>query len=336
MREFRPERIYYEPEIERYELGRELLERYRGVGIPAIEILSHNRIEELLHRPNEEYLRMKRFLVLGTRKTLRLTPNDKSADYIVPFTSSGCSAMCLYCYLMCHFNLNSYLRIFVNREQMMELVRKKAQNSATKLVFELGSNSDMVLEETITGNLRWAIEEFGKMENAVATFATKFDGVDSLLTARHNGHTQMRISVNPQSFISRVELGTSGLKERIKAANRMFQAGYRMGINIAPVILTEGWEQAYTQMFEQLREGLEPRLQNTMFIEVIFMTYSAANQIINTQALPSAPDLFEREKFRPKGRGKYCYRDEVMQPAKVWMTREIAHYFPTAEIRYIV
>lgn len=95
----------------------------------------------------------------------------------------------------------------------------------------------MVLENTITGNLRWVIEEFGKLENATATFSTKFDAVDDLLTANHNGHTQMRISINPQQIIEKVEFGTSSLKERIIAANKMFEAGYKIGLNIDPIIL---------------------------------------------------------------------------------------------------
>ncbi|MBU3113553.1 spore photoproduct lyase family protein [Clostridium lacusfryxellense] len=67
----------------------------------------------------------------------------------------------------------------------------------------------MVLENTITGNSRWAIEEFGKLEKAIATSSTKFNAVDDLLTANHNGHTQMRISIKPQEIIEKVEFGTS-------------------------------------------------------------------------------------------------------------------------------
>ena len=80
----------------------------------------------------------------------------------------------------------------------------------------------MVLENTLTGNLRWAIEKFADIPNAYATFATKFHMVDDLLDCKHNGHTQMRISVNPELIIKRIELGTSDLMSRIEAANKMF------------------------------------------------------------------------------------------------------------------
>ena len=58
--------------------------------------------------------------------------------------------MCLYCYLVCNFNKCSYLRVFVNREEMLEKIIKTANKSDKELVFEIGSNSDLILENMIT------------------------------------------------------------------------------------------------------------------------------------------------------------------------------------------
>lgn len=336
MKPFIPTRVYYENSVRDYTQGLRLLDRYREMGIELTPIKAHHKIEELHHLPNQEFLNMKKYLILGTRKTIQLTENDKSADYIVPFTSSGCSAVCLYCYLVCHFNKNSYLRVFMNRDAMIDKVKKTIAKVGVPKVYELGSNSDMILENTITGNLRWAIEEFGKLNNATATFATKFDAVDDLLDAKHNGHTQMRISVNPQYIISHVEIGTSSLMERINAANKMYEAGYRVGINVAPVILLAGWEGMYEELFQTLQTQLLPGLKQQMFIEVIFMTYGLTNHIINTESMPSALDLLDKELMRPKGPGKYTYRNEYRDPAKMFIEALIAKYLPDATTSYIV
>jgi len=58
--------------------------------------------------------------------------------------------MCLYCYLVCNFNKCSYLRLFVNREEMLDKIIKTTNKSDKELVFEIGSNSDLVLENMIT------------------------------------------------------------------------------------------------------------------------------------------------------------------------------------------
>jgi len=336
MRPFIPLRVYYEEIVKKYEQGKEILERYEKLNIPLTPIEAHHKIEELRHLPNKEYTKMKKYLILGTRKTIKLTPNDKSADFIVPFTSSGCTATCLYCYLVCHFNTNSYLRIYMNREEIMNKVKKTIMKVGEHKVYELGSNSDMVLENTITGNLRWAIEEFGKLENATATFSTKFDAVEDLLTANHNGHTQMRISINPQEIIERVEFGTSSLKERVIAANKMFEAGYKIGLNIAPIILQNGWEIMYENMFKEVKETLSSKLKNQLFIEVIFMTYGLPNYIINTESMPKAVNLLDKVKMRPKGPGKYTYRNEYRNPAEDIIREYIQNYLPEATISYIV
>ena len=67
--------------------------------------------------------------------------------------------------------------------------------------------------------------------------------VEPLLDLDHRGKAIFRMSVNPQSIISRIELGTSSLMKRIDAVNRMCDAGYPCGLLIAPVIIMEGWKE---------------------------------------------------------------------------------------------
>ena len=116
---FVPDKIYCEDGIENYELGKELLEKYKD--IPKIAIENHNNIEEMRKKENSEFAKMKRNLIIGTRKTHKYVPNSKISNFLVPYTSSGCIAACMYCYLVCNYNKCAYLRLFVNREQMLKL-----------------------------------------------------------------------------------------------------------------------------------------------------------------------------------------------------------------------
>ena len=52
---FKPKAIYYEKEIENYELGKQLLEKYKE--IPKIEIENHNNIEEMRKKQNKEFIK---------------------------------------------------------------------------------------------------------------------------------------------------------------------------------------------------------------------------------------------------------------------------------------
>ena len=150
---FLPKEIFYEKDAWNNELGKKLLTEYKLKGIKLKEIENHNNIEELRKNPNSEFANMKQNIIIGVRKTHKFVPNHKVSDFLVPYTSSGCIAMCMYCYLVCNYNKCSYLRIFVNREEMLDKIIKVANQSDKELTFEIGSNSDLILENTITHNL---------------------------------------------------------------------------------------------------------------------------------------------------------------------------------------
>ncbi len=329
-----PEQIFYEPPALEYDLGKELKEKYSE--IPWIPIESHNNIEELRKNPNKEFARMKRFLIVGVRKTHKYVPNQKVSDFLVPYTSSGCSAMCLYCYLVCNYNKCSYLRLFVNREKMLDKIIKIARNSDKELTFEIGSNSDLILENTITNNLEWTIENFAEKERGFLTFPTKFHMVDPILPLNHRGRIITRMSVNPQTVITKVEFGTSSLDKRITAINQLGEAGYKVGLLIAPIVLLEGWKELYADLIDQLEAKLLPETKKNLFIEIIFMTYSFVHRAINEEAFPKAVNLYDKNLMTGRGRGRYCYRQDGRTEAESFLREELLRKLPDIPILYIV
>ena len=151
--------------------------------VPKHEIENHNNIEEMRKKSNTEF--MKRNLIIGIRKTHNFVSNHKTSDFLVSYTSSGCTAACMYCYLVRHYNKCEYLRLFVNREKMLEKIIKTAEKSEKDLTFEIGSNSDLILENTIINNLVWTIENFKKAKKGHLTLPTKFSMVEPILGLDH-------------------------------------------------------------------------------------------------------------------------------------------------------
>jgi spore photoproduct lyase len=329
-----PKIVYYEEESLNYDLGKSLFEKFKTAEWRKID--SHNNIPELRKNPNCEFARMKGDIVIGIRKTHKYVPNLKTSDFLVPYTSSGCSAMCLYCYLVCNYNKCSYLRLFVNREQMLSKLIKTSNQSDEGLTFEIGSNSDLILENTITGNLEWTIENFGKNEKGYITLPTKFDMVDPLLNLEHKGRTIIRMSVNPQDIIQKVEFGTSSLINRIKALNSLGEAGYNVGILIAPIVLIDNWENSYRELLAQLADTLSEKVRENLFFEIIFMTYSYVHRMINKDAFPNALDLYNKDIMTGRGRGRYCYKNEIRVAGEELLRLEIQKKFPSSKIMYVV
>ena len=331
---FIPKEILYEENIKNYELGKILLEKYKD--IPKHIIENHNNIPEMRCKGNCEFTDIKRNLIIGIRKTHKFVPNHKTSDFLVPYTSSGCTAMCMYCYLVCNFNKCSYLRLFVNREEMLDKIIKTSFKSDKKLTFEIGSNSDLILENTITQNLEWTIPKFAESSKGYLTFPTKFDMVEPILDLKHNGKVIVRMSVNPTEIIKRVEFGTSNLEGRVKAINKLKNAGYKIGILIAPIILIDNWQEEYENLLVYLKENLSSEVQKDTFFELIFMTYSYVHKMINTEAFPNAIKIFDEEKMTGRGRGKYMYKEKIREEGKKFFEEKMKKYFPNNEIKYIV
>lgn len=331
---FNPKAIYYEEEIKKYHLGKELLKKYKDT--PKILIDNHNNIEEMRKKDNTEFLNMKQNLIIGTRKTHKFVTNHKTSDYLVPYTSSGCTAACMYCYLVCNYNKCAYLRLFVNREEMLEKIIKVANKSEKDLTFEIGSNSDLILENTITGNLPWTIENFVDSPKGHLTFPTKFEMVDDILSLSHKGKVTIRMSVNPEDIINQFEFGTSRLQGRINSINKLKDAGYKVGIIIAPVIMVDNWKELYLDLIKNLSESLSDRVKKDVFFEVIFMTYSYVHTKINEAVFPNSDILYNKEMMIGRGKGKYMYKNVYRQDGELFFRENLAKYFPNNEIMYIV
>ena len=331
---FKPRTIYYEKEILEYPLGKQLMKQYEDVN--KIEIENHNNIEEMRKKQNKEFPEMKRNLIIGIRKTHKFVENHKTSDYLVPYTSSGCTASCMYCYLVCNYNKCAYLRLFVNRKQMLEKIIKTANSSEKELTFEIGSNSDLILENTITNNLPWTIENFKNSKKGHLTFPTKFDMVDDILPLDHKGKVTIRISVNPEEIINKVEFGTSRLAGRIEAINKLKEAGYKIGILIAPVILVDNWKEIYSKLIKKLDSELSEKVKKDTFFEIIFMTYSYVHTKINEEAFPNAINLYNKEIMTGRGRGKYMYKNDIRKESEIFLREQMNKYFPNNKIEYIV
>lgn len=220
---------------------------------------------------------------------------------------------------------------------MLDKIIKVSNSSDKPLTFEIGSNSDLILENTITGNLEWTIEIFvKKSEKGFLTFPTKFAMVNSILNLDHKGKIIIRMSVNPEEIIKNIEIGTSPLKYRVETINKLKEAGYTIGILIAPVIFVENWKEEYKNLIEYLAEHLSEKVKKDVFFEIIFMTYSYVHNAINKEAFPNKVDLYDKTLMTGRGKGKYMYKNELREDGEIFLRNELNKYFPNNQIMYIV
>ncbi|MCM3633467.1 spore photoproduct lyase [Paenibacillus camelliae] len=336
---FVPQLVYVEPRALEYPLGKELIQKFESMGIEIRETTSHNQIRNLPGDNDfQKYRIAKSTLVVGVRKTIKFDTSKPSAEYAIPF-ATGCMGHCHYCYLQTTMGSKPYIRTYVNLDDIFDAANQYMKERAPEITrFEASCTSDIVGIDHLTHSLKKAIEFFGESEYGRLRFVTKFEHVDHLLDAKHNGRTRFRFSMNDEYIIKNFEPGTSRQLERMEAARKVGDAGYPLGFIIAPIYLHEGWKEGYKDMFERLEANLSEASKKDLTFELIQHRFTKpAKNVIEKNYPMTKLELDETKRKWKWGRygiGKYVYTDQEQQDIKETLGRYINHYFPQAKIEY--
>ncbi|WP_088226872.1 spore photoproduct lyase [Desulfosporosinus sp. FKB] len=344
--EFVPHRVFFEPSALEYPLGRLLVEDFRRMGVSVTPTPSHNRVTGIPgNNPPQAYREAKRTLVIGVRRGGKFQTCKPSAHYQLPLVTS-CPGMCEYCYLSTTLGKKPYVRVYVNIEEILEIASKLIQERSPVITFfEGAATSDPIPVERYTGALKQTINFFGLNQYGRFRFVTKFTDVDSLLSARHEGHTRFRFSLNCDYVVSRFEHLTPSPEQRIIASGKVLKAGYPLGFIIAPIFKFSGWKEEYEHLLERTAEeltrlapkGWSPEQLTFEFISHRY-TLKAKATILEIYPNSSLPMTEEERKFKygQFGYGKYIYPNEDLEELKEFFREQADTYFPMARVEYFI
>ena len=339
MEPFVPQLVYIEPEALNYPLGRELKEKFEKMNIEIRETTSHNQVRGIPGETElQKYRNAKSTLVVGVRRTLKFDTSKPSAEYAIPL-ATGCMGHCHYCYLQTTLGSKPYIRVYVNLDEIFSQAQKYINERAPEITrFEAACTSDIVGIDHLTHSLKKAIEFIGQTEYGRLRFVTKYEHVDHLLDARHNGKSRFRFSVNSRYVIKHFEPGTSPFEKRLEAAKKVAKAGYPLGFIIAPIYMHEGWEEGYLELFERLSEQLYGIDMSNLTFELIQHRFTKpAKSVIQKRYPKTKLDLDESKRKYKWGRygiGKYVYPNEEANRLEETMKNYIKSYFPEAKVQY--
>ncbi len=339
MRPFVPQLVYMEPRALEYPLGVELKNKFEAMGLEIRETTSHNQIRDLPGKNDfQKYRNAKSTLVVGVRKTLKFDTSKPSAEYAIPL-ATGCMGHCHYCYLQTTMGSKPYIRTYVNVDEIFEQAEKyMAERAPEPTRFEASCTSDIVGIDHLTHTLKKTIEFFGKKEEGLLRFVTKFHHVDHLLDADHQGKTRFRFSVNADFVIKNFEPGTSPLDLRIEAAEKVANADYPLGFIVAPIYIHEGWQEGYKNLFQKLYEKLPKHATENLTFELIQHRFTKPAKRVIQQNYPMTKLELDEAKRQYKwgkyGIGKYIYPKDEANELKDTLSEYIQSYFPQAKIEY--
>lgn len=339
---FIPKRIIFEKGALDYEIGKEILNKFKDR--ENIEIINLNSSRYKEHIPGEDlfsqYREGKRTLIVGTKKSLKFQSCKPSAHYQLPLVS-GCMGQCEYCYLNTQLGDKPFVRVHVNIEEILAQAEKHIKERQPEItIFEGSATSDPIPLEPYTHSLERAIKFFGETEKGRFRFVTKYTDVDSLLNIKHNGHTEIRFSINTSSVIDQYEHITASRDKRIEASMKVAKAGYSTGFLIAPVFIYPNWKEEYHDLLLELKKKLPEDLEQPVTFEIISHRYTtvAKNRIRDIFPETKLPMEDEERKFKfgQFGYGKYVYPKESLEEIKEFFKKDIDQLFVNKEVKYII
>lgn len=339
---FKPKRIIFEKDALSYPMAKEIYDQFQNKENIEIINLSSNKLKQ--HIPgkdlSEQYKEGKNTLVVGVKKGLKFQTCKPSAHYQLPLIS-GCMGQCEYCYLNTMLGDKPFIKVNANVEDILNQAQKYIEERLPEItVFEGAATSDPVPVEPYTHALEQAINFFANQEFARFRFVTKYNDIDTLLELQHNGHTEVRFSLNTAYIINQYEHFTASSDKRIEASMKVAKAGYPMGYLIAPVFIYPSWKEEYRDLLVKLKKKLPHNLKYPITFEVISHRYTtiAKNRILQVFPESGLPMNDEERKYKygQFGYGKYVYPKESLNDIKAFFSNEIEKLFNHKEVKYII
>jgi spore photoproduct lyase family protein len=342
-------RIYAERAAMYSPRGQEIVARWPEAEIVPVE--SHWQIPELHGDETNvrRWVRIKReALVLGEKKSLGARVNGRSADFIAPSTANGCAMACAYCYVPRRKGYSNPITVFTNIEAICGYLARHAKRQGPKSepnqcdptdwVYDIGENSDCSVDALVSDNVADLIAMFGRTDGAKASFATKFVNRD-LLDLDPRGGTRVRFSLMPAAMAKLVDIRTAPMAERLAALDDFVAAGYEVHLNFSPVIVADGWLEAWAELLDQLGDATNEVTRAQLACEVIFLTHNAQLHEVNLGWHPRAEDVLWRPdlqetKQSQNGATNVRYRWQDKQRHLAEFTRLLAEKAPWCPVRY--
>ena len=348
---WRPRRVLVTRSALTWAHGRAMAERAAALGAEVVE-LKGDRLTGLNDEADARraYVQAKGTLAITVASAAkrRLQPIPPSADWRFDL-AEGCPAHCQYCYLAGSLKGPPITRAYANLPEILaELPAHVGQGAVTSRMahragegttFEASCYTDPLGIEHLTGSLAATIEHFGVWDADVQLrFTTKYDGVEPLLGLAHNGRTRVRFSVNAAAVARRFEGGVAALAARLAAMGRMAEAGYPVGLTVAPIMPIEGWRDAYDALFADAAAALAGVPDPDLTVELITHRFTPGSKTVLQGWYPGS-DLEMDETARTRkltkfGSTKWVYPKAVMSDLRATLEAQVRHHLPTARLLY--
>jgi spore photoproduct lyase len=310
-----PDRVFIDQTLADEPWVSEIIERLPGVPVSWGTAKSF-QTRALLHARLSSVREKILFLQKQNGPFIRPCPGTQNylcCGYQIIDFAANCTLGCHYCILQAYLNL-PYLVIYANlRELLSQMDVFLARNCNNIIRLGTGEFTDSLLWDKLTNISNILIPLIGQKQNAFLELKTKTTEVDRLMGLPHAGRVVIAWSVNSRECIRRYEEQTATLDERIGAAVRVREWGYRIGFHFDPLIYYPGWEEGYLEAIRLIFEKIDPAV--IAWISLGCLRFMPGFKALFAEKYPQ--DKFIYEEFIPGADKKLRY----FKPIRIKMYR---------------
>ena len=332
-----PKKVLFTPSALNYDHGKQIYQRLTEAGL-EIETLPRDQVTGVKGATDmETYRNGKSTMVVSVapKGDFKLQPIPPSADYQFHL-AEGCPGHCTYCYLAGSLKGPPLVRVYANLDEILANAATYIGDKPT--TFEVSCYTDPLGIEHLTGSLAKTIEFFGAIPNGRVRWVTKYSAVDQVKSLKHNGHTRARVSVNAQTVSKKYEGGVSKVPERLHALRTLAEAGYPIGVIIAPIIPFEDWQEQYRDLFQQIQIATDGFTDITF--ELITHRFTPGSKKVLESWYPGSDLDLDPEGRRLQmakfGSKKFVLPAPLIREMKPFFLEQVSTRFSTAKVQYWV
>jgi len=339
-----PKRVLVTPAALGWAHGAAIVERAAALGAEVVRL----KADRLTGLP-DTYRDAKTTLavIVASPSRRKLDPIPPSADWRFDL-AEGCPAHCQYCYLAGSLAGPPIVRAYANLPEILDgleaglghggVTSRSAERAGEGTTFECSCYTDPLGIEHFTGGLAACITHFGAWQAPVQLrFTTKFAAVESLLALPHGGRTRVRFSVNARGA-ERFEGGAPRMKARLAALRSMAQAGYPIGLTVAPIMAVPGWAAEYEQLLADVAEALDGIANVDLTAELITHRFTPKSKDVLQGWYPGGrlemDEALRTRKLTKFGSVKWVMPRERMAEMRAMFERALARWLPRARVLY--
>lgn len=224
-------------------------------------------------------------------------------NYYVLNLGQQCDMNCSYCYLQSYLN-SPALTIYSNIEVALKELKVIAdQHPDSPFRVGTGEIIDSLSLDPLTGYSESLIQFFKNYPRWTLEFKTKSDFVDQFLHLPHSQNVVISWSINSAEITQKEEHGTASLEQRLMAAKKCRDAGFKVAFHIDPLIHYPEWKAGYSDLVDKITSTFSPSDLHVISVGTLRYQGSQKNMMrerFGFKSLALSGEMFQSEsgKFR--------------------------------------